>query len=302
MMIEPLPPNFHTSNCQECLQDGSGLKKEYDWSFVPIAVCISLKDREDRVLEATRQFHNVGLCKTVVFYRPEKDKSNVRRPGTRGCWESHRHVAQIVRDEWKLDNILIFEDDVYFDDNTTPERIKSLEKSFYSLPDDWNLYHIGHWSLLSIPYKKNIVRTVSLCTHAYFMNKRMMDWVANHPFDRTLFAPKGGFGIDCYFAKAPKVYAFFPMLAYQSGSPSSNPKPKLGGKALDFALSNTKFMNTSQYVGIGASVLIFAIIIVIVIVVMRSISKMGDRKPRKKDAFKKNKSSIKDNSKFNNSK
>jgi GR25 family glycosyltransferase involved in LPS biosynthesis len=257
--------DIHRPNCKECREEQ--FNKDFDnlWSFVPQAYCISLKDREDRAEEATQQFHRVGLCNKVLFVRPSKDKTTCKRPGTRGCWESHRFVAKLSL-EGGFPFILVFEDDVLFDKDITPQRILDLKESFNDLPSDWNAYQIGHWSIASVPYKKGITRTWSLCTHSYFMNKPLMQWIFDHPFDNTFFSPYGGFGIDCYLATMRKVYGFFPMLAYQSGSKSSNAKPKLGGKILDMALSDPKYMKWSQYTGMTTSFVIIAAIVALTFV------------------------------------
>jgi hypothetical protein len=54
------------------------------WSFVDAVYCISLKTREDRVASASAEFHKVGLCRQVLFHRPDRHPNN----GIVGCWES----------------------------------------------------------------------------------------------------------------------------------------------------------------------------------------------------------------------
>jgi hypothetical protein len=62
---------------------------DLDWSFLNAAYCISLKTREDRVTQAAAEFHRLGLCRRVTFYRPDKHPRN----GFIGNWTSHRDVA-----------------------------------------------------------------------------------------------------------------------------------------------------------------------------------------------------------------
>ena len=63
-------------------------------------VCISLQGRDDRWREASRRFHDYGLCRMTRFYRPLKpDLQTVRKMGIEsggayGCWTSHRRVAR----------------------------------------------------------------------------------------------------------------------------------------------------------------------------------------------------------------
>lgn len=260
--------DFHYPKCQKC--ELGQFQSQYDWSFIPVGVCISLKDRDDRTNEATEQFHKVGLCRRVLFYRPEKDKSPIHRPATRGCWESHRKIAKTARDQWGLEQVLVFEDDVHFDDKITPERVQQFRQTLAHLPKNWNGCFLGHWPLLARPTgRAHTLRAVSLTTHAYVMNKPLMTWMINHPFDGTVFNKLGGLGIDCYLAVKAKMYAFYPMLAYQSGSVTSNPKPKFGGRILDMALADPKYMRSSQYLGLGTFYVLVLIIVLIVYFVGR---------------------------------
>jgi len=262
-------PDFHPPDCKQCQSGGS--ESPYDWSFIPLAVCISLKERDDRTSQATEQFHRVGLCSRVLFYRPERDRSAVPRPSTRGCWESHRKIATMARDTWKLDRVLVFEDDVLFDDNVTPERVAQFGKAMASLPGNWNGFFLGHWPLAARPTATpNVLRAWSLSAHAYVMHQPLMDWFIAHPFDSTALSKSGGLGHDCYFALKPRMYAFYPMLAYQSGSPSSNPKPKISSRIQDLALSDPKYMKASQYAGIATYfVILLAVVALIVAIVCR---------------------------------
>ena len=54
--------------CPYCLSPE--LPTSIDWSPIEAAYCISLREREDRARAAEAQFHRVGLCRKVVFYRP----------------------------------------------------------------------------------------------------------------------------------------------------------------------------------------------------------------------------------------
>lgn len=265
--VEFDPSEFHYPNCRECK---NGAPDKFDWRFIPLAVCISLKDRNDRTEEATKQFHKVGLCKRLLFYRPEKDRSRIRRPGTRGCWESHRRVARLAQDSG-LKRLLIFEDDVLFDDAVTPSRVSQLARQVKGLGNSWSGLFLGSWPIFARPTldsNSGLLRSVSLATHAYIANQPLLNWMRDHPFDKMKLSKWGGLGIDCYFALQPKMYSTYPMMAYQSGSVSSNPKPKLGGSLLDFALSDPKYMKASQYAALGTTyVLVIAFIIAAILII-----------------------------------
>ncbi len=84
------PPDPSCPYCNGTIGDAEAL----DWSFLDGVYCISLQSREDRVINVAAQFHKVGLCRQVLFYRP------LRHPGRGyiGSWESHRAVAGRFRD------------------------------------------------------------------------------------------------------------------------------------------------------------------------------------------------------------
>ncbi len=70
--------------------------------------CISLQEQPHRTAKAAAQFHVLGLCRDVLFYRP------VRGCDTdRAIWESHRAVAADAIAKG-FGRILVLEDDVLF--------------------------------------------------------------------------------------------------------------------------------------------------------------------------------------------
>ena len=70
--------------------------------------CISLQEQPHRTAKAATQFHALGLCRDVLFYRP------VRGCDTdRAIWDSHRAVAADAVAKG-FARILVLEDDVLF--------------------------------------------------------------------------------------------------------------------------------------------------------------------------------------------
>jgi hypothetical protein len=51
--------------------------------------CIALQEQPHRTAKAAAQFHALGLCREVLFYRPVRG-----RDAQRAIWDSHRAVAQ----------------------------------------------------------------------------------------------------------------------------------------------------------------------------------------------------------------
>lgn len=255
---------FHPVNCKDCLKSDASL---YNWDWIDHVYCISLQDREDRVTLVTQEFHKVGLCKKLIFYRPVKDTSNVKRPGTRGCWESHRTIAKKALDEG-ADKLLIFEDDVEFDmEHCTLENVQKVADSVQKFGSELSILLLGHWPVVCLPSLKStkLVRTVSMCTHAYIMGKSVMEWLRDHAFDDMKYnAPhKDGRGIDIALMLKHKMYAFFPMLTYQKATATSNQRAggKLINRIVNWSHEDPKHMKNSQYVSLTYTLLAIGIIL-----------------------------------------
>lgn len=206
----------------------------FDWSWVKgPAYCISLQDTDDRMKLSAAQFHRVGLCTRVQFYRPVRDTTpGIPRPGTRGCWESHRAVCMLAEQQG-AHQALIFEDDVVFKEGITPAAVARVRASFEALPQQWDIFYLGHWPFYGVPKTKNLGlwRTHSNATHAYVANATLLAWFRAHPFDEVpiphdgvvWLKKHGQKGFDNYVGHMLN-YAAFPMIAYQRGLETTNPK------------------------------------------------------------------------------
>jgi GR25 family glycosyltransferase involved in LPS biosynthesis len=190
-----------------------------DWSFLDAAYCISLKTRVDRVAEAAAEFHKVGLCQRVTFYRPDKHPKN----GFIGSWTSHRDVALDAL-ERGCERVLICEDDVLFTRRIRPATLRAIERALRALPADWTIFFLGHWPLAAYFVRHNVLRTSSACSHAYIASPRLLRWLRDHPWGSpgVQFSRIAGKGVDSAYAKLPQAYALFPMLAIQRVSASDN--------------------------------------------------------------------------------
>jgi hypothetical protein len=190
-----------------------------DWSFLDAAYCISLKTRDDRVAQAAAEFHRVGLCRRVTFYRPDKHPTN----GFIGSWMSHREVA-IHALERGCGRTLICEDDVLFTRRIRPATLRAIKRALRALPSDWTLFFLGHWPLAAYFVRHNVLRTSSACSHSYIASPRLLRWLRDHPWGApgVQFSRIAGKGVDSAYAKLPGAYALFPMLAIQRVSPSDN--------------------------------------------------------------------------------
>jgi hypothetical protein len=196
-------------------QTGSAL----DWSFLDAAYCISLKTRDDRAAQAAAEFHKVGLCQRVTFYRPDKHPRN----GFIGIWASHRAVALDALQRG-CTRTLICEDDVLFTRRVRPSTLRAIERAVRALPSGWTIFFLGHWPLVAYFVRYNVLRTSSACSHAYIASPRLLRWLRDHPWGTpgVEFSRIAGKGVDSAYAKLPGTYALFPMLAIQRVSPSDN--------------------------------------------------------------------------------
>ena len=216
-------PVFHgclpDPSCPYCNGADGQAGELLDWSFVDAVYCISLRVRDDRMKTASAEFHKVGLCRQVVFYRPEKHPVK----GLFGSWESHRLVCQTALAQGAK-RALIFEDDVQFMRRIRPRTLRAIRLALDGLPANWNVFYLGHWPITAWFVRHNVLRTSSLCAHAYIVSPRLMQWLSERPWGapgvekRRIF----GKGLDNAFAALGDTYAYFPMIAGQSGAKSDN--------------------------------------------------------------------------------
>jgi hypothetical protein len=211
--FHPCPPD---PACRFCNRTAAG--DDFDWSFVRAAYCISLREREDRAAAAAAEFHRLGLCRHVLFYRPRRASGSV----VAAIWDSHRTVLLHARRKGH-EHALVLEDDVQFDRDLTPEKLRRIAQGVARLSPDWMLFFLGYWALWAYPVGRNLLRTGSACAHAYVGSRRLMDWFARQ---RTLKGQRrlllAGRGVDAAYAALPGAYAWFPMIAIQSGSPGDH--------------------------------------------------------------------------------
>jgi GR25 family glycosyltransferase involved in LPS biosynthesis len=205
--------------CPYCNGSGDQAGRVPDWSFLDAAYCISLKTREDRAAQAAAEFHRIGLCRRVTFYRPDKHPTN----GFVGSWTSHRDVA-VDALQRGCERTMICEDDVLFTRKIRPATLRAIERALNTLPADWMIFFLGHWPLAAYFVRHNVLRTSSACSHAYIASPRLLRWLRDHTRGTpgVQFSRIAGKGVDSAYAKLPGTYALFPMLAIQRVSPSDN--------------------------------------------------------------------------------
>jgi hypothetical protein len=134
--------------------------------------CISLQEQPHRTAKAAAQFHALGLCREVLFYRPVR-----RRDAERAIWDSHRAVAQDAIAKG-FARILVLEDDVLF---TRPREtvVRRVTAALRALPSTWWGLYLGHVPIQAYFLRLNLLRVRSGCTHAYIANAPLLAWLAS---------------------------------------------------------------------------------------------------------------------------
>lgn len=172
--------------------------------------CISLQEAPQRTARAAAQFHALGLCREVLFYRPVRGRDT-----DRAVWDSHRAVAQDAIAKG-FARMLVLEDDVVF---TRPRDAlaRRITAALRALPSSWWGLYLGHVPIQAYFLRPNLLRVRSGCTHAYIANTPLIAWLA-------ATAPKSpdapmwhwiGQSIDAAMSSLPEMYAMFPMIAVQ---------------------------------------------------------------------------------------
>jgi GR25 family glycosyltransferase involved in LPS biosynthesis len=206
-------------SCPYCNGSSDRAERPLDWSFLDAAYCTSLKTRDDRAAEPAAEFHRIGLCQRVTFYRPDKHPKH----GFIGIWASHRDVALDALQRGCA-RTLICEDDVLFTRRIRPRTLSAIERALRALPPDWMIFFLGHWPLAAYFVRHNVLRTSSGCAHAYIASPHLLRWLRDHPWGSpgVEFSRIAGKGVDSAYAMLPAAYALFPMLAIQRVSKSDN--------------------------------------------------------------------------------
>jgi hypothetical protein len=209
-----------------------------DWSFLDAVYCISLKSRDDRMHEVSAEFHRVGLCQRVTFYRPTKHPVK----GIIGSWESHRAVCQDALARGS-NRTLIFEDDVIFVRPVNRASIGAVARALDELPDDWLIFHLGHWPISGYFYRRNVLKTSSACAHAYVVSPRLLQWLDRHPWGTPDIKKRLSVGkaLDSAYAALPGTYALFRMMVIQRVSPSDNFARRRRIKKLRHLVTRTRY-------------------------------------------------------------
>ncbi len=180
------------------------------WAFFDRIYCISIDQRRDRREQVKKQFTGVGLQNRVEFVIVTRHPENREK----GIFQSHMRCLKKGLAEG-ADNILIFEDDVFFQ-NFNAEVLRKACSSLGN-PFPWNAFFLGCITGGSRSTdQKALVKIRYRClSHAYALKRPFAERIArenwnNIPFDTLLRRHNTEF------------YAVYPMCAFQGRSRTDN--------------------------------------------------------------------------------
>jgi glycosyl transferase family 25 len=186
------------------------------------SVCISLDTQTEARKQVITECAKLGF--RPKFHTPKRNTDPVQ-----GCLESHIYCIEYAKRN-NLENILILEDDVIFEEDS----LKLFEKTVF--PTEYNTVYLGYHGLSGyrVNSEKYIKLTSSLTTHAYIVHSSMFDYILNNinedwysisemtdltPAEAPFFESRLH-AIDVFYAKwichrLDNSFALYPMIAYQ---------------------------------------------------------------------------------------
>jgi hypothetical protein len=186
------------------------------WNFFPLIMCINLRERTDRFLEAKRELARVGIRK-VVFFQSERQADR-----DKAIIDAHMACLRYALEQ-NVPYVLIFEDDVLFLEHYEIHLPRAIE--FLRSRSDWNLFHFGGFIFRKAErVTPHVIRGALLNLHAVVV--------------RTEFAKKilekrpycSGMSVDLFYSALNGDSSFVyvdPLIAIQRASASDGTWDKL---------------------------------------------------------------------------
>ncbi|GEM_PF-1153003 len=152
------------------------------WDRFPLALCINLKERDDRHQEALAEFKKVGLDQ-VTFYRTTRQENR-----NKGCIDSHMACLQYAVDRG-VPYALVFEDDVLFLPDYEEKMRRVLD--FVTAGNDWKIFYLGGFIFRKVRrLTPHILQGGVLCTQGYIIKTDFARELLKHRawFDNRLIS------------------------------------------------------------------------------------------------------------------
>jgi GR25 family glycosyltransferase involved in LPS biosynthesis len=144
------------------------------FDFFKEIYCINLDKRPDRWEHAQKEFEKVGILDRVERISGV-DSGELN--GNIGCNKSHIKCIELAKSR-KIENVLVFEDDVVFINDT----LKVLEKSLKQLDFSWHMLYLGantHQPLFKVKPNLSILKN-AFALHAAAYNQKIYDTILNN--------------------------------------------------------------------------------------------------------------------------
>lgn len=221
--------------------------------------CINLVTRDDRYESSKKIFDEIGM--QVNYFRTERHPNG----GAQGCFESHIKVISEAYDAGH-ENILIFEDDIWCDKKRINQKILKELKDFMHKMQTWDIIYLGYKPdmidnvIKKVKGYKSIIHTKGNCTHAYIINRRMMEKMYNMKYCEC--------EIDMLYLRNKNTYAVHPTIFFQDDSESDISGISIPGKHYLMRGINSCYYQTN----IPAYVLIPCVIILILLLFLLQIN------------------------------
>lgn len=139
------------------------------WDFFDEIYCINLDHRKDRWELVQKEFEQVG-----VLDRVKRFSAISAVDGRIGVIKSNLEIIKIAKEK-KLNNVLIFEDDVHFINNP----ITNLELSISQIGTlDWMIFYLGAntHEKLSVLRPNLLILKNAFAAHSLCYNKKSFDF------------------------------------------------------------------------------------------------------------------------------
>lgn len=139
------------------------------FDFFDKMFCINLDERTDRWEVCQKEFEKIGILDKVERFSAVKDND-----GRIGIIKSNLEIVKYAKKN-KLNNVLVFEDDVEFITDDTEGNLKKSISQIGNLK--WSLFYLGantHNKLLKIKPNLILIKN-SYAVHAMAYNKSVYD-------------------------------------------------------------------------------------------------------------------------------
>ncbi len=169
------------------------------FDFFDKIYCINLPTDNDRWSSVSTQFDKVNILDRVeqIYVTPLDQKitsSKLKYPrGEIGVSLSQLKII-VHAISSNINNVLIFEDDFKFTENT----LINLNNSIYELPINWNIFFLGGTPVNKLTkYSNNLYKTNEFYgAYAYALNKPSLLTLYDYAMDRISVRPYDSFTSD----------------------------------------------------------------------------------------------------------